>query len=207
MPEKYNNKYRISSTRLAEWDYGANAQYFVTICTKDREHYFGAVIDNTMQLSPAGKLAQKHWQAIPGKFPFVVLDVFVVMPNHIHGVIIIDKNDEYRGRDGRDAINRVSTTTTTTTKHGGITGNKNPMLWDNLSRVIRWYKGRVSFELHKQNAGFAWQSRFYDHVIHNERSHRTIVEYIKNNPLKWEKDNYNKTNENNGIFHSFRHTR
>lgn len=195
MPEKFNNKYRISSTRLTEWDYGANAQYFVTLSTKEWEHYFGNVIDKAMQLSPTGKLAQKYWQAISDKFPFIELDAFVVMPNHIHGVIIIDKNDEYHDGDGRYAINRVSTTTTTTTtKHGDITGNKNPMLWDNLSRVIRWYKGRVSFELHKQNTGFAWQSRFYDHIIRNERSHRSIVEYILNNPLKWEKDNYNKTN-------------
>jgi len=67
------------------------------------------------------------------------------------------------------------------------------MLWDNLSRVIRWYKGCVSFELHKQNTGFAWQSRFYDHVIRTDRSHRTIVEYILINPLKWDVDNYNKT--------------
>ena len=82
----------------------------------------------------------------------------------------------------RDAINRVST--------GGITENKNPMLHDNLSRVIRWYKGRVTFESRKINAGFAWQSRFYDYIIRNEKSFNEITEYVKDNPKKWENDKY-----------------
>ena len=89
-------------------------------------------------------------------------------------------------------MNRVSTTMTNKTKNaGGITGIRNPMLWNNLSRVIRWFKGRVSFEIHKHDEGFAWQSRFYDHIIRNERSYRTIVDYIRNNPIKWNDDNYN----------------
>lgn len=79
-----------------------------------------------------------------------------------------------------------------TTKIGGITGDKNPMLHDNLSRIIRWYKGRVSFESRKNNADFAWQPRFYDHIIWNEKSYHTIAGYIVNNPLEWEKDKFYK---------------
>jgi len=62
MTDKYNNKYRIPSARLQHWDYGANANYFITVCTYNREHYFGDVIDKKMQLSPVGELAQKYWQ-------------------------------------------------------------------------------------------------------------------------------------------------
>lgn len=197
MTEKYKNKYRIQSARLKNWDYGSNAKYFVTICTNDRAHYFGDIIDKTMKLSDIGNMAQKYWNEIPNHFPFVILDAFVAMPNHVHGIIAINKNDDH---PRRDAINRVPTPTAmptpspTTTKSGGVTGDKNPMLYENLSRIIRWYKGRVSFESHKIDADFAWQSRFYDHIIRNHRSYNTISAYIVNNPLKWGDDKFHRSN-------------
>jgi len=188
--EKFKNKYRIPSARLQTWDYGSNAAYFVTICTKNRQHYFGKIANETMQLSEMGVLAQKYWYEIPHRFPFVELDAFVVMPNHVHGIIMID---------GKDAINRVSTTTTTTTTtttkmRGGITGNKNPMLHKNLSRIIRWYKGRCTFEIRKIHADFAWLSRFHDHIIRNDRAFNNISAYIINNPKKWKEDKFYKNN-------------
>jgi REP element-mobilizing transposase RayT len=91
MAEKYKNKYRIPSARLRYWDYGANAAYFITICTKNKQIFFGSVSDNAMQLSKIGKIAEQCWQEIPDHFPFVELDAFVVMPNHVHGIIIINK--------------------------------------------------------------------------------------------------------------------
>ncbi len=91
MPEKYNHKYRIQSCRLQSWDYGHNAPYFITICTHGRNHYFGEIADRKMILSEIGKYAWACWFEIPKHFPFVLLDAFVVMPNHIHGIIIIDK--------------------------------------------------------------------------------------------------------------------
>ena len=187
---KFQNKYRISSTRLQHWDYSQAAKYFITICTKNRKFYFGDISDCVMELSEIGEMAEKYWLEIPNHFPFAKLDAFVVMPDHIHGIIIIDKpidGREYR----RDAINRVSTDNDTVTEPintGGFAGNKNPMLNDNLSRIIRWYKGRVSFESHKIHADFAWQSRFYEHIIRNEKSFYRISNYIINNPLHWQKD-------------------
>ena len=150
--EKFKNKYRIPSARLQTWDYGWNGPYFVTICTQNRQHYFGDFANGEMQLSEMGVLAQKYWYEIPKHFSFVELDAFVVMPNHVHGIIIINKTENERNDGkGKDAINCVSTTTTTpiTTKKkaGGITGNKNPMLHKNLSRIMRWYKGRCTFEI------------------------------------------------------------
>ena len=96
MPDKFQNKYRISSARLQHWDYGSDALYFVTICTQNREHYFGEIADGKMQLSETGKMANRFWFEIPNHFPFVQLGEFVVMPNHVHGIIIIDKT----GYDG-----------------------------------------------------------------------------------------------------------
>ncbi len=151
-----------------------------------------------MQLSNVGNLAQKYWYEIPSHFPFVILDAFVVMPNHVHGIIVINKNDNH---PRRDAINRVPTPmvtpmpppitpSPTTTIPGGVTGDKNPMLYENLSRIIRWYKGRVSFESHKIDSSFVWQPRFHDHIIRNGKSYNTISDYIVNNPLKWNEDKF-----------------
>ena len=110
MPDRFRDKYRIPSARLQSWDYGWNASYFITICTANRERYFGEIVaglDNeqpAMQLSEVGIIAKRCWLEIPTHFPFVVLNAFVVMPNHVHGIIIINRQDDPR----RDAIHRVS---------------------------------------------------------------------------------------------------
>ncbi len=232
--DKYQNKYRIPSARAPFWDYARNAAYFVTICTHQRKYFFGDVVHGEMVLSEIGKIARDCWMEIPNHFPFVKLDGLVVMPNHVHGIIVIDKTDgddrdtddhhtrrdaihrvsepepdtddhntdhhhtrrdaihrvsepDADDRDGRDAMNRVSTMEKSI---GGVTGNHNPMLHENLSRIIRWFKGRTSFESRKISADFTWQSRFHDHIIRNDRSYQTISEYIINNPLQWKNDTF-----------------
>jgi REP element-mobilizing transposase RayT len=85
---------RIPSARHPHWDYGQNASYFITICTKNREHLFGTIENQMMIHSALGNYAYDCWFAIPQHFPFVRLGAFVVMPNHVHGIIIIDKNDD-----------------------------------------------------------------------------------------------------------------
>jgi len=84
--EKYKNRYRIASARAQWWDYGANAACFITICTKNREHYFGDISNNKMNLSHAGLLADVFWHEIKHHAKNVELDAFQVMPNHLHGI-------------------------------------------------------------------------------------------------------------------------
>lgn len=198
MVDRYKGKYRISSARLKNWDYGSNAPYFVTICTGNKISYFGNIQEGQMHLSYLGQLANKYWLEIENKFPFVVLDHFVVMPNHVHGIINISRDAIYRVSNGaentdaikdainQDAINRVSTDG----RIGGITGNNNPMLHQNLSRFIHWHKGRCTFEIRKTYTKFSWQPRYHEHVIRNEESYLKISEYIQNNPLRWLEDKY-----------------
>lgn len=88
---KYQNKYRTSSTRLKTWNYAQNGYYFITICTDARAKYFGQIINNEMSFSKMGLVAEKYWKEIPAYYPFVNLDAFIIMPNHIHGIIIITK--------------------------------------------------------------------------------------------------------------------
>ncbi len=129
-----------------------------------------------MQLNEMGLLAEKYWMEIPKQFPYVELGNFVVMPNHTHGILIIN--------------NRSSIGLTRAEINGGFAGSKNPMINDNISRIIRWYKGRCSFEIRKIHADFNWQSRFHDHIIRNTQSFETIQNYIVNNPKNWEKDKF-----------------
>src|SRR5690606_10235313 len=91
--EKFNNKYRIESARAPWWDYGRSGSYFITICTKNREHYFGEINEGKMVLSPTGVIADLLWHEIPYHSQNVELDEFVVMPNHIHGILILNGND------------------------------------------------------------------------------------------------------------------
>ncbi|KKQ13493.1 MAG: hypothetical protein US30_C0013G0028 [Candidatus Moranbacteria bacterium GW2011_GWF2_36_839] len=100
MPEKFKNKYTIKSARLQNYDYSQNGMYlprrqagFVTICTKDKEYFFGEIKNGTMVLSDVGKMADKYWREIPAHFPFVKLDEFVVMPNHVHGIVEIVRDE------------------------------------------------------------------------------------------------------------------
>lgn len=126
--------------------------------------FFGDVENGVMRLNEIGNVANSIWAEIPKQFSFVELGEYVVMPNHVHGILIINKS---------------------------IPGYHNPMLHENISRVVRWYKGRCSFEIRKIHSDFAWQSRFHDHIIRNTVAYKRIANYITNNPVYWEKDKLN----------------
>lgn len=98
--DKFKGRYHIKSQRLQNWDYAAAGFYFVTICTQDKEHYFGEIINHKMQFTEIGRIAEQCWIEIPKHFPFVKLDRYIVMPNHVHGIIIIDKNGQVAGDNG-----------------------------------------------------------------------------------------------------------
>jgi REP element-mobilizing transposase RayT len=196
--DKFQNKYRIPSARAQWWNYGNNAAYFVTICTQDRIHYFGKIATEPQLIaSELGQLAEKYWYEIPNQFPFVKLGAFVVMPNHIHGIVIIDKQDESDESGVLDLSDDIQTRLIVSQQQqqqtGGITGNFNPMLNENLPRIIRWYKGRCAFEMRKIKPGFKWQSRYHEHIIRNGEEYQRINDYIENNPLNWPNDKFSKS--------------
>lgn len=206
MADKFNNRYRISSTRLQSWDYAKNGLYFVTICTKNNEHYFGEIIDGEMQLSQIGEIVESEWIKTFEMRPDMNLrmDEYVVMPNHFHAIIIIGEN-RYNTHCGnampcrdamhcRDAMYCVSTTTTAQT----VIPITQPKLNQfgrqskNLSSVIRGFKIGVTKNARILDPDFEWQSRFYDHIIRDSKSLKKIQDYIFNNPLQWKDDKYNK---------------
>ncbi len=98
MPNKFNNTYRIPTNRLPGYDYGADGWYFVTICTKNRVHYFGEIVETrncaSLQPTETGIITNEYWLQIPQHYPFVQLDAFVVMPDHIHGILVFNKPEK-----------------------------------------------------------------------------------------------------------------
>ena len=116
MSDKFQNKYRIASARAQWWDYGWNGAYFVTICTQNRTHFFGEVNDGTMCFSRTGVIADVVWHQIPHHAPFVELGDFVVMPNHVHGIIILDKPDHGAQNDDHNNNNDHCDTAGTETR-------------------------------------------------------------------------------------------
>jgi len=175
---KFKGKYRISSTRLPNWDYSWDGWYFVTICTKLKECFFGDIINGKMKLSKIGKIAEKFWGEIPIHFSFTKLDKFIVMPNHIHGIIIIQNNVD---------IHNVETQNFASLQNiKPIYKNQFGPQSKNLSSIIRGYKAGVKKWATMNKIEFIWQPRFYEHIVRNEKSLNTIRKYIIDNPAKWE---------------------
>lgn len=180
--ELFKNKYRIESSRLYGYDYSWPGFYFITICTKDRECFFGEINNNKVQLSKVGKIASKFWFKIPKHFLFVKLDEFIVMPNHIHGILIINNNNNVETQDFASLpINYNSLR-----RH-----NKFIPQTKNLSSIVRGYKSSLKKYAIINKIEFNWQSRFYDRIIRNKKELDDIQNYIKNNPDNWHNDRNN----------------
>ncbi|MGB1448996.1 MAG: transposase [Flavobacteriaceae bacterium] len=198
MTRKFKGKYRVDTTQAKWWNYARNGIYFVTIYTKNRQHFFGEIVQNKMILNPIGEIAQAFWREIPVHFPFVVLDAFVVMPNHIHGIIIINRQSV------DTTVNATVDTTVDTTvdapKLGASTGNEHKQKtnanknWSPgaLGVIINQYKRICTIHARKIIPHFMWQSRFYDHIIRNQRAFENIRRYIAYNPQKWQRDRNNQ---------------
>jgi len=177
----YKNKFRIKSARLDSWDYSSNGYYFITICIKNFRCLFGGIEDDEMVLNQLGEIAVAYWIEIPQHFNNVILDEFVVMPNHVHGIIII------KNKQSRDvAMQRL------------YRGNYKNMSKispqsNSLSVIIRSYKSIVVKTINQKfsHINFKWQSLFYDHIIRTEQSLYNIRNYIISNPDKWADDGNN----------------
>lgn len=187
--DKFRNKYRIESARAPWWDYGWNGSYFITICTQDHKHYFGRVADGEMHLSEIGNIVHHCWLEIPDHFSFVGLGEFVAMPNHVHGIIIIDKPNDGRNVETQ---NFASLQSESPKLPGRIDKSKNQFgpQSKNLGSIIRGFKIGVTKSARLVQKDFAWQPRFHDHIIRNGGEYQRISNYIINNPFKWAEDRF-----------------
>lgn len=193
MAKKFRNKYRIESTRMQYWDYAWRGNYFITICTHDRERYFGYVKNQKMILSEIGEIAIAEWLKSPEIRPDMNLemDEFIIMPDHLHGIIKIGRNkyNDYGYWNNMDLMNSRDA------MHGVSTGNSNGISKKqpgpqrkNISSIIRGFKSAVTIKARQIHADFRWQPRFHEKLIRDERALNNIRRYIRNNPRKWVED-------------------
>jgi len=173
------------SIRLDGWDYRFPSHYFITICTKDRYHYFGKICNGIMGLSEQGCAAWYFWNQIPNHFDNVKLDAFIVMPDHVHGIIQIIPDE-----NGRYSVDPVGALHATHQQDRDINNRMSAISPKpkSLSAVVRSYKSVLTRWCNQKNYEFGWQSRFYDHIIRNPKSLDNIRQYIEMNPVKWESD-------------------
>jgi putative transposase len=197
--EKFQNKYRIPSARAQFWDYRWAGAYFITICTKNRIHYFGEIENGTMILSNIGESVKNEWLKTPQIRPDMNLELgeFVVMPNHFHAILIIGENEYNHGGDGNMVETQCIASLPQTPIHDGgamhCTSTPNNQFGPqrkNVASIIRGYKSSVTKYARMTQIDFEWQTRYYDHIIRNEKSFQTISEYIINNPANWDKDKF-----------------
>jgi putative transposase len=183
-PERHHRR----SIRLKGHDYTQPGAYFVTICTRERECLFGHVVNGEMRLNDAGEIAQRGWEDIPRHFPLVELDAFVIMPNHVHGVIVI------QGRGEASAINLRVSKTPSKPDASPLRQHPNGTQPGSLSAFVQNFK---SISTRRMNAARGspgtpiWQRGYYEHVIRNEDELKAIREYILGNPARWDEDEDN----------------
>jgi len=180
--EKYQNKYRVPSARAQWWDYGWNGAYYITICTKDKKHIFGEIMNSKMYLSNTGIIADIFWHEIPKHSSFVELGEFVVMPNHIHGILIFDKPDDGNNTDIVETGHALSVQQSIGQSRFQNIGSKT------ISSIIGSYKSAVTRHANRLCLENGWQTRFHDHIIRNYAEFQKITEYIVDNPKNWERD-------------------
>jgi len=191
-----NYQYKNRKTpRKQNWDYTQNGAYFITICTANRENYFGKIIDGKMILSPTGILADVFWHEIKNHAKFVELNEFVVMPNHIHGILILnnpnnDGNADVVGTGHALSLQRPQPTVPSQPLTGK---NRYQNIGKNsVSAIIGSYKSAVTKHANRLKLPNGWQTRFHDHIIQNDDEFKRIKNYIANNPINWNDDKFNK---------------
>jgi putative transposase len=177
------------SMRLRGYDYAQAGAYFVTICTYDRACLLGDIVDGTMRLNDAGQVVQEGWTAIARQYSGIAIDAFVVMPNHIHGIIMIA------------ATGTTGPTGATTTPVGAQFIAPNPVPHSNttnamnraptVGEIVRAYKARVTVTINQRRGTRGvpvWQRNFYDHIIRDDEALDRIRQYIVDNPAQWAHD-------------------
>ena len=188
----FRNRYVIGSKRYQGYDYSLPGKYFVTICTKNKTPYFGKIENGEMKLSDIGIIARDLWIAIPDHCPNIGLDEFVIMPDHIHGIISIKTNSDSNIVETMHAsflqTNIQNPTKCCTTKSNYNCDSGKTRISPkpgSLGAIVGSYKSAVSKIIHRFDPDFKWQPRFYDHIIRSDSELSRIRKYIRENPGNW----------------------
>jgi REP element-mobilizing transposase RayT len=178
------SKHSRRSLRLKGYDYCWPGWYYATLCTSDRKRWFGEAVGGEVLHTSLGKIVCEFWGEIPSHNKNVEIDDFVVMPDHVHGIIIIGPNESHlRGDESHPCGGGVQLNTPTEV-FSTISPKKG-----SLSVIIRTFKAAVTTWAWRNGfPSFRWQSGFYEHIIRNQKDLDRIRAYIRNNPLRWSLD-------------------
>jgi len=179
MPYNPNIHHR-RSIRLKGYDYSQAGLYFVTICCHNRMHLFGNVVNGGMELNDAGKIADACWTEIPNHFPNAVLHEYIVMPNHVHGIVELktDSNVVFVGAEIFLPLQKQP-------KQNAF----QKMIPRSIGSIVKGFKiGVTKWSRKHTDIETVWQRNYHEHIIRNEQSCQTISKYIINNPFKWKAD-------------------
>jgi len=189
---RFTERYKIKSSKLNNWDYSNPGKYFITICAYKKNNFFGKIKDpptggNKIKLKEMGLIAKSNWLEITRHFDNIKLDEFVVMPNHVHGIIEITKPCD----------SHVETRYIASLQNKNFNNlcNKSNQL---IPKIIRTYKASVQRYATQNKIFFGWQPRYFDEVIFDDKRYLQIKNYIKNNPDNWVKDKLFSENQTNG---------
>jgi REP element-mobilizing transposase RayT len=175
------------SIRLKEYDYSQPGDYFITICTHNRECLFGEIVNGKMQLTPIGLIVEDEWKRTPLIRNNVELGPFVIMPNHLHGIIIL--NDNGRGELPFAPTNKTPFVPAKNTRTGKFVSPSNT-----IGAIVRGFKSASTKRINEMRGTPGvpvWQRNYYEHIIRDEKNYYNICEYIDNNPLQWWLDREN----------------
>ena len=170
------------SMRLPHFDYSADGAYFVTICVDGHRCLLGEVVGDRVVLTPLGDAVAECWQAVGGHFGGVELGPFVVMPNHVHGIVWIARES------GGEANKGLALTNVLSSSDGGVVGAPT------LGQIIGWFKYESTKRINavRGTPGMRfWQRNYYDHIVRTEEGLYRIAEYIEGNPSSWRRDEMN----------------
>jgi putative transposase len=210
------------SIRLRGYDYTLAGAYFLTICARDRSCIFADVEDGAARLTTVGEVVASCWEAIPGHFPSTELDAYVVMPNHLHGIVVIDT----RVRAGTGVA--MEPDTASRVPPDGHAEQFGKPVAGSVPTIVRSFKSAVTKSIndypgraeacHAFLAGrfgpvppgripSPWQSRYYEHIIRNDRALDSIRAYITSNPARWTEDSLHPDHPHPGMATRLRHDR
>jgi putative transposase len=180
---KYDpTKHDRHSIRLQNYNYSASGAYFITICTHQRECLFGEITDGVMQLNRLGETARSHWMNLPRHHLNLYLDAFVVMPNHLHGILIL-----HGDRFGRAGVEQKSNAITDNLSAGSERASfeQKSAALPEILRGFKTFSARQINQIRRVSKVPVWQRNYYEHIIRNEESLARIRNYIDNNPMSW----------------------
>jgi putative transposase len=188
----YKNKYRIESARCQTWDYTSNGYYFITICTHNKQSFFGEIINAEIKLSKIGEIVAEEWQKTEQIRPNIQLDAWVIMPNHMHSILIINNPVETTHR----VISDITINQNASTNENNTNTKKIPRSQSNsLGSIVGQFKSVCTKQIWMAGfTEFKWQARFHDRIIHDQESLNHTRKYIINNPAKWKLDEHNLVN-------------